>query len=202
MAALRTQGTESLSECAIDAQIYTGRSLGLDYEGSVLLLRTSDSSLSRSRTFARISGLLFIVGALYLVRLSLLSLFLIPIGLVLLCRPKLIIRPTTYAVIDFATQKLLRPSVPQSTFLNIADIRSIRGMYEVQGWDSRCAFYAQMLDSREELIATFTGTDDMLVKSLCLTLGKTLHRPSSYTGLFGEVLFRYEPAAGQSQDRN
>ncbi len=169
--------------------------LQIERNGDRLRFLTGTRSLRQSRLLARILGVLGLVAGLALTQISpsgwalavlgVLTFFIIPGRL----------RPTRLLEIDAAHGNLLvtQSAAGAGGTISLAQIASIRGAYDTQGWDPFSTLYAVLQDGQEVPVLVFRGTNEPLAEYTCRILGFLLDRPATYAGPFGGIKTCYQP---------
>lgn len=161
--------------------------LAVDSDGGRALVRTSERFVRRKRRTIRLAGAGTAVVSAGLAFVFPWALGLAAFGVAAVLAAPRLARPTVILEVDESAGRL--------GGVSIADVREIRGAYEVHGWNPYSTIYAVLADGSEAPIAVLSGADETLPEEACRLAGRLAGRPAVYAGQYGEPRRCFDPAA-------
>jgi len=167
----------------------------LSRDGPRIIMRTNERHVRMRQLIARIVAVAAVLAGLAFVPVSLWGIALAMAGFGAFALIPRFVRVSTLLRIDLETgeivalQRAASPGAP----IPIEYVRSIEGVYKIQGWDGDSTIYAVLADGSRTPLLVFSGTNEALAVYACRILGYLLDRPATYTGPFGGVTVCYRP---------
>jgi len=178
-------------------RIGIGSWIAVEGEGDRLRLRTSQSFVARRLLHFRLACAARACVGLALVVYTPWALVLTALGLAGLPLAPRFFKTSDLVDVDRAADRIspLQTLVGVGRAVPASHVRSVRGVYEVYGWDPRSTVYVELEDGERNAVLVFVGTDEELARDACQALGKVLDVEATYAGPYGAPKVCFAPAA-------
>jgi|SRR3569833_2929529 len=186
--------TDQRFESAV--QLAASGSIDITRDGGLVSLRTGASHTRRLQWAVRVVSTIIAVGLVCLAWFT--DRTLLPVGIAFaiaamaaaVAVPKLVQQRELLAI-DTDLGKVIFSQSNRT--IDIADIASIDGVYETQGWDGRNVLYFVDVNRKRLVGVVLASNEELIAQACCEALTRLLNVPSSYTNQY-DTTARFAPA--------